>query len=83
MYRRFVFIAPALLLLYAPIDNAVANSGISSHSRTAHSTPHHTISPRHRAPGSDSSNENYHSQVTRAKSEWRQSLHRSNSSASF
>jgi len=80
MYRRFAFIAPALLLAYAPLDNALASN---SHSKAAHSSPHHAISPRHHALNSDSSNESYHSQLTRAKSEWRQSLHRSNSSAPF
>jgi len=80
MYRRFAFIAPAVLLAYAPIDNALASS---SHPKTAHSSPHHTISPRHHALGSDSSNESYHSQLTRAKSEWRQALHHGNTSSSF
>ena len=83
MYRRLAFITLAVLLAYAPIDNTLASQGISSHSKAAHSGPHHTTSPRHHAAGSNSSNETYHSQLTRAKSEWRQSSHRNNSSASY
>jgi len=52
MYRRFVFVALAVLLAY-PIDNALAGHGSGSQSRTAHSSQHHAISPRHHASGSD------------------------------
>ena len=41
------------------------------------------ISPRHHAVGSDNSCESYRSQRLRAKSEWRQALHRGNTSAAF
>jgi hypothetical protein len=83
MYRRFVFIAPAVLLAYAPIDNALAGHGSGSQSRTVHSSLRHTISSSHHALGSDSSNDSYRSQLLHAKSEWRQALRRGNSSAPF
>jgi hypothetical protein len=47
----------------------------------AHSSPRHAISPRHHALGPDGSDESYRSQRLRAKSEWRQALHRGNTSA--
>ena len=83
MYRRFVFLALGVLLAYAPIDNALAGHKSGSHSRTAHSSPRHVISPRRHALGSDNSNESYRSQRLRAKSEWRQALHRGNASVPF
>jgi hypothetical protein len=83
MHRRFVFIAPAVLLAYASIDNALAGHESGSQSRTAHSSPRHAISPRHHALGPDGSDESYRSQRLRAKSEWRQALHRGNTSAPF
>jgi hypothetical protein len=81
MYRRFIFIAPAVLLAYATIGNALANHGSGSQSRTAHSSPRHAISPRHHALVSDNNNESYLSQLKRAKSELRQALHHGYSSA--
>ena len=51
--------------------------------RSAQLSPRHAISPRHHALGSDSSNESYRLQRLRAKSEWRQALHRGNTPASF
>ena len=83
MYRRFGFVALAVLLAYAPIDNALAGHGSGNHSRVAHASPRHAVSPRHHSLGSDGSNENYRSQRLRAKSEWRQALHRGNTSAPF
>ena len=83
MYRRLVFLASAVLLAYAPTDNALAGHGSGSQSRTAYSSPRHAISARHHALGSDGSNEIYRSQRLRAKSEWRQALHRGNTSAPF
>ena len=83
MYLRFVFIALAVLLAYAPIDNALAGHASGTQSRTAHSSARHTISLSHHALGSDSSNESYRSQLLHAKTEWRQALHRGNSSARF
>ena len=83
MDRRFVFIAPAVFLAYAAIDNALADHGRGSQSRTVHSSPRHTISSSHHGLGSDNSNESYRSQLLHAKSEWRQALRRGNSSASF
>jgi hypothetical protein len=83
MYLRFVFIAPAVWLAYAPIDNALAGHTSGSQSRTVHSSPRHTSSSSHHALGSGSSNESYRSQLLHAKSEWRQALHRGNSSARF
>jgi len=82
MDRRFVFVALAVLLAY-PIDNALAGHGSGSQSRTAHSSPHHAISPRDHASGPDGSNESYRSQRLRAKSEWRQALHRGHTPTSF
>ena len=79
MYRRFVFVALAVLLAYAPIDHALAGHGTGSHSRAAHASPRQAISPRHHALGSDGSNESYRSLRLQAKSEWRQALHRSTS----
>src|SRR6516164_2732207 len=81
MYRRFVFFALAVLLAYAPIDNALAGHASGNQSRTAHASPRHAMSPRHHPRGSDGSNESYRSQRLRAKSEWRQALHRGNTSA--
>ena len=83
MYRRFVFLAPAVLLAYAPIDNALAGHGSGSQSRSAHFSPRHATSPRHHALGSDGSNESCRSQRLRAKSEWRQAINRGNKSAPF
>ena len=84
MYRRFVFVALAVLLADAPIDNALAGHGAVGQSRTAHSSPRQAISPRHHAAlGSDGSNESYRSQRLRAKSEWHQALHRENTSTPF
>jgi hypothetical protein len=81
MHRDFIFIASAVLLAYAPMDNALANPGSGGQSRTVHSSQRHAISPRHHAPVSDNSNENYRSQLKQAKSEWRQALHHGYSSA--
>ena len=83
MYRRFVSLALPVLLAYAPIDTALAAHASGSHSKTAHSSPRHAISPRHHALGADGSNESYRSQRLRAKSEWRQALHRRNTPAPF
>jgi len=83
MYRRFVFVALPALLAYAPIDNALAGYGSGSHSKTAHTSPRHATSPRHHALGADGNNESYRSQRLRAKSEWRQGVHRGNTSAPF
>ena len=83
MYRRFGFVALAVSLAYAPIDDALAGHGSDSHSRTTHSSPRHAISPRHHAPGPVGSNESYRSQRLRAKSESRQALHRGNTSVPF
>jgi hypothetical protein len=82
MYRRFVFLALSVLLAYAPID-ALAGQGSGSQSQNAHLRPHHAISPRHHATSSDDSRESYRSQRLRAKSEWRQALHRENTSVPF
>ena len=82
MYRRVVLLALPILLAYAPID-ALAGQGSGSQSKNAHLRPHHAISPRHHAVGSDNSVESYRSQRLRAKSEWRQALHRGNTSAPF
>src|SRR5215472_8083534 len=82
MYRRFAFLALLLLLVaYAPIDDALAGHGSSSQSKHAHSSPRHTISPRHHALGRDGSNGTYRSQRKQAKSEWRQAQHGGNNSA--
>ena len=64
MYRRFVFLALSVLLAYAPID-ALAGQGSGSQSQNAHLRPHHAISPRHHARGSDDSRESYRSQRLR------------------
>ena len=80
MYRRFAFLALSVLLAYAPVD-ALAGQGSGSQSKNLRS--HHAISPRHHAVGSDNSCESYRSQRLRAKSEWRQALHRGNTSAAF
>ena len=64
-------------------DNALAGHGSGNHSRAAHASPRHAVSPRHHTLGSDGSNESYRSQRLRAKSEWRQALHRGNTSAPF
>jgi len=82
MYRRFVFLALSVFLAYAPID-ALAGQGSGSQSQNAHLRPHHAISPRHHATSSDDSRESYRSQRLRAKSEWRQALHRENTSVLF
>ena len=79
MYRRFVFLALSVLLADAPID-ALAGQGSGSQSQLR---PHHAISPRHHATSSDDSREGYRSQRLRAKSEWRQALHRENTSVPF
>ena len=81
MYRRFVFLALSVLLAYAPID-ALAGQGSGSQSQNAHLRPHHAIS-HHHVLGSDDSRESYRSQRLRAKSEWRQALHRENTSVPF
>ena len=83
MHRRFVFLALPVLLACAPIDNALAGHKSGSHSRTAHSSPRHEMSPRRHALGSGDSNESYRSQRLRAKSEWRQALHRGNAPVPF
>jgi hypothetical protein len=83
MYRRFGFAALAVLLAYAPIENVLAGHGSGHHSRAAHASPRPAVSPRHHTLGSDGSNESYRSQRLRAKSEWRQALHRENTSAPF
>jgi len=82
MYRRFVFLALSVLLAYAPVD-ALAGQGSGSQSKNADLRSHHAISPRHHAVGSDDSRGSYRSQRLRAKSEWRQALHRGNTSAAF
>jgi hypothetical protein len=82
MYRRWVFLALSVLHAYAPIG-ALAGQGSRSESKNAHFRPHHAISPRHHALGSDDSSEGYRSQRLQAKSEWRQALHRGNTSVPF
>ena len=82
MYRRFVFLTLSVLLAYAPVD-ALAGQGSGSQSKNADLRSHHAISPRHHAVGSDNSRESYRSQRLRAKSEWRQALHRGNTSPPF
>ena len=79
MYRRFVLLALSILLAYAPVD-ALAGQGSGTQSKNAHLRPHHAIS---HAVGSDNNRESYRSQRLRAKSEWRQALHRGNTSAPF
>ena len=81
MYRRFGFVALAVSLAYAPIDDALAGHGSDSHSRTTHSSPRHAISPRHHARGPDGSSESYGSLRRQAKSEWRQAQRRGNTPA--
>jgi hypothetical protein len=81
MYRRFAFLALALLLAYAPIDNALAGHGSSNECRSAHSSPRRAISPRHHFLGPDGRNATYRSLRRQAKSEWRQAQHGGNNSA--
>ena len=64
-----------LQLMHSLVKGAAANLKTLTYVRTMR------ISPRHHAVGSDNSRESYHSQRLRAKSEWRQALHRGNMSA--
>jgi hypothetical protein len=74
--------AKDLKVAFANINaNALAGPGSGSQSRSACSSPRHSISPRHHKLGPDGTNGSYRSLRRQAKSEWRQAQHGGNNSA--